>query len=403
VRLPDYAERQLGNALCIACLTAANGSAQTLLTPLLSAQGKAPATIGTLVAVAAVVALIMRIPGGLLYSPRRARPLMCAALAAAAVATFIHPLSDNVWLFAGIRVLYGVGYSVGTTVNMALFVDSIAHEGDRRRASGLYASAMASGYTVGGVAGGFTGQLLGFRLAYAVIAGLWLLAMLPVLLRAVPAGPSVAAPPRPAGFRRAQALGSLVRDPLIVSMVLAGLFINLQQALFVTFTPLVLLAIGLGISQLGIMRSVFSLTNAITRPVAGAVLGRVDHHRAQDWGIAMNACVLSLFYLPLGFVPYLGVAVVAGFGRAVAVVANTVALTQDVDPRRVSRGVASGILNAALDLGNIIGPILGGVIATAVGIHYLWLIAPPLYLVSYMVLQALLRRRKPAATPLPST
>ncbi|MFI5267072.1 MAG: MFS transporter [Chloroflexota bacterium] len=395
MRLPEYAERQLGNALCIACLTAADGSGQTLLTPLLSEQGKAPAAIGTLVAVAAVVSLVMRIPGGLLYSPRRARPLMCAALATAALATFVHPLTATPWLFAGIRVLYGIGYSVATTVNMALFVDSISREGDRRRSAGLYASAMASGYTIGGVAGGFTGQILGFKLAYAVIAGLWLLAMLPVLLR--PALVTAAAAParaKASPFARAQAFGSLALEPLIVSMVLAGFFINLQQALFVTFTPLVLLAIGLGISQLGIMRSVFSLTNAVTRPIAGYVLGRMDHHRAQDWGIVANACVLSLFFLPLGFGPYLAVAVVAGFGRAVAVVANTVALTQDIDPTRVSRGVASGILNAALDLGNIVGPIVGGLIASAAGIHYLWLIAPPLYLCSYLLLQTLLRRRK---------
>src|SRR5487761_705197 len=115
MRLPDYAQRQLGNALCIAAITAADGSGQTLLTPLLHEQGKDPTTIGALVAVAAVVALLMRIPGGLLYTPGRVRPLMVGAVAVAAVATFIHPLVSAALGFAGVRLLYGIGYSVSTT------------------------------------------------------------------------------------------------------------------------------------------------------------------------------------------------------------------------------------------------------------------------------------------------
>ncbi|HVA23035.1 MAG TPA: MFS transporter [Chloroflexota bacterium] len=395
MRLPDYAQRQLGNALCIAAITAADGSSQTLLTPLLHEQGKNPTTIGALVAVAAVVALLMRIPGGLLYRPARVRPLMLGALGFSALATFAHPLVSSTLGFAGVRLLYGIGYSVSTTVNMAVFVESIARDGDRQRSSGIYASAMASGYTIGGLTGGFLGQTLGFQRAYAVIAALWLLAMLPVLARTVQPADE-ASPPKRAGSRlaRAQSFSAVLLDPLVLSMVLAGFFINMQQTLFVTFTPLVLLALGLGVSQIGIMRSIFSLTNTITRPVAGHLLHRVDHHRAQTWGIMLNAAMLTLFFLPLGFGPYLLLAIVAGFGRAVAVVANTVALTQDVDPARVSRGVASGILNAALDLGNIVGPVAGGIITSAAGLDRLWLIAPPLYVCLYLGSSTLLQRRR---------
>jgi predicted MFS family arabinose efflux permease len=108
----------------------------------------------------------------------------------------------------------------------------------------------------------------------------------------------------------------------------------------------------------------------------------------------LNAASLFLFFLPLGFGPYLVLSVAAGFGRAVAVVANTVALTQDVDPARVSRGVASGILNSALDLGNIVGPVAGGVITSAFGLDRLWVIAPPLYVGTYLISSTLLRRKR---------
>ena len=50
------------------------------------------------------------------------------------------------------------------------------------------------------------------------------------------------------------------------------------------------------------------------------------------------------------------------------IVANAVGLVQDVPEARVRRGLASGVYNAAGDLGNILGPSIGGLIAHASGI-----------------------------------
>jgi predicted MFS family arabinose efflux permease len=55
-------------------------------------------------------------------------------------------------------------------------------------------------------------------------------------------------------------------------------------------------------------------------------------------------------------------------------VANAVGLVQDVDENKVQRGVASGIYNAAGDLGNILGPFIGGLIAQAMGIGSVFVI-----------------------------
>jgi predicted MFS family arabinose efflux permease len=63
----------------------------------------------------------------------------------------------------------------------------------------------------------------------------------------------------------------------------------------------------------------------------------------------------------------------------------------------MSRGVASGILNAALDLGSIAGPIAGGLFALATGIHSLWLVAPPVFVACYSAVALVVRRSRPAA------
>ena len=51
-----------------------------------------------------------------------------------------------------------------------------------------------------------------------------------------------------------------------------------------------------------------------------------------------------------------------------ALVANAVGLVQDVPESKVRRGLASGVYNAAGDMGNILGPSIGGFIAHATGI-----------------------------------
>jgi predicted MFS family arabinose efflux permease len=62
--------------------------------------------------------------------------------------------------------------------------------------------------------------------------------------------------------------------------------------------------------------------------------------------------------------------------RAVAIVGNAVGLIEDVDETKVQRGVASAIYNAAGDLGNIIGPSAGGMIAAITGLGGLFLFTP---------------------------
>ena len=54
--------------------------------------------------------------------------------------------------------------------------------------------------------------------------------------------------------------------------------------------------------------------------------------------------------------------------------ANAVGLVQDVDENKVQRGLASGIYNAAGDLGNILGPSIGGLIAQATSISGVFVI-----------------------------
>ena len=77
-----------------------------------------------------------------------------------------------------------------------------------------------------------------------------------------------------------------------------------------------------------------------------------------------------------GFGTLLAVYVLSGFMRAVVIVANAAGLVQEVPESKVRRGVASGIFNAAGDMGNILGPALGGFIAQATSLGGVFVIGP---------------------------
>ena len=121
-------------------------------------------------------------------------------------------------------------------------------------------------------------------------------------------------------------------------------------------------------SQIGVIRGVYAGCNAVTRPISGHVVSKVGHKRLSYWGIPLQAFILALIPLFAGFYPVLIVYVLSGVMRAVVIVANAVGLVQDVPENKVQRGLASGIYNAFGDLGNIIGPFMGGLIAQAAGI-----------------------------------
>jgi DHA1 family tetracycline resistance protein-like MFS transporter len=140
------------------------------------------------------------------------------------------------------------------------------------------------------------------------------------------------------------------------------------------FISLYGLAVGMSLTQIGIIRAAYAGCNAVTRPISGHVVNKFGHRGLSYFGFPLQSLILMLVPLFTGFETILLVYVSSGFLRAIVVVANAVGLVQDVPVNRVRRGLASGVYNAAGDLGNILGPAIGGFIAHATGIGSVFVI-----------------------------
>ena len=403
MRIPGHIRRHWADTLLSLAISTAHGGLNTLLPPLFREEGKGPVVIGALVAVSAVIALMMRLPGGMLYSRNRLRWLLLGSLALAAVAPACYPLTTDDRLLTLIGAVDGIGFSAATTVNMAAMMEAIHPDENRAAAVSFFVSGMSFGFAISSYLWSVVAENVSYPAAFTgMIVVYGLAALLVLLVRRAPLADQPAAVARPAakGWRRAQSFGAVLLDPVVLFTVLGAFFLNVYLSQFQTFLPLTLLPLGVTLAQVGALRSIWSLTNALGRPFGGAVLAVVDSRRTQTGALMVQAAMLALFALALPLGIYVVVTIVAASGRAICYVANAVALSE-VDPKRVGRGVASGIMNAAGDLGNILGPVSGGLIASVAGYEHFWLISPPLYLAIYLVALAGTRlggvQRRPAA------
>jgi MFS family permease len=161
------------------------------------------------------------------------------------------------------------------------------------------------------------------------------------------------------------------------------------------FISLYALAVGMNLTQIGIIRAAYAGCNAVTRPISGHVVDKVGHRGLSYLGLPLQSLILMLVPLFSGFGAILLVYVASGLLRAIVVVGNAVGLVQDVPENRVRRGLTSGVYNAAGDLGNILGPSVGGFIAQATGIASVFVVgslgSTALFLIGVLLLRRLKR------------
>ncbi len=366
----------LTRCLPVVMITAQHNASALILPPLLDHLRYPVSAIGALVSVAPILALASRLPSGLVYRGHRARMLMVLSLLAMALSNFLYVFATRPLHVALVQALNGFAFGAATTIYFAFFVEALPRGENRHHAMGYYAGSLALGHSAGSLAVGYIADRLGYAAAFEFGGMVALLALALILFLAHPP-PTRAEGSAGAGATRTvlESLRNLV-DPAVAVVVVVALFLNLLHQIGAVFLPLYGLAVGLTLTEVGAIRGLYSLCNAVTRPLAGPVVTRFGHRSLSLIGLPLQAGVMMLVPLFHGFAGLLVVFVLAGFLRAVVLVANTIGMVEDMDESRFSRGVASGIFNAAGDLGLILGPGFGGLVASFTGVALLFFVGP---------------------------
>lgn len=398
--------------LSVFLFVAGEAAMHVLISPYLVREfGLGPAAIGVVVGVFGGASLLARLPVGAAYSARRSRRLLLLGGGLSSGAFLLLPLVSGVVPFALLMAVDGFGWSVATTTQLAALV--AARPGGMRVAAamGWYSGFTGLGHTVGSLAGGMAADRLGFDASFVLLAGVVALGTA-IMVRAAPgAAQGPAPPPRSAGSRSVRRRLAGVRRaiagmPLAVWVgVLVLVYINFINGIQTTFHPVLVLAAGLTLTQVGILASCRSGASSVVRMGSGALFARIGTAHLTLPLMIVGAA--SLFLLPTvqaSFFWQVPLFLATGLSRGLLRVSGSSGAFEAVDDLERQHGLTAALVHSGLDVGKITGPLVGGVVAQLVGLAAMFRILPVFLLVLYLALHFAARRSTtrvvaPAAGP----
>ena len=349
--------------------------------PYLAGYGYTLSLIGFLTALIAVLQLISRLPVGAAYHTDRVKRQFALALVTFAISTggFAFAAGEPL-LIGGLTILHGFAFGSLGTLGLALAIDV---SGGRRAGVSMawYTAANSTGYALGALIGGSLADTIGIPATLGLIGILPLVAAITVM-----ALPPIEAAPFPSdrgsGLRGLLAAGLRLDSRVWLAFVIV-LYLNVVMDSVDTFFPVFAPTIGISLAAVGVLRAIKSGSAIFIRSTGVVLLRAVDYRRVTL--IAVVAAAAAAMALPLSssLAVLVPIFVVSGLARGVlrATSAATVAELRN-EGRDV--GLASGIYNSGLDIGTIVGPALGGLIASAFGIGPMFQIIAALSLVAWL-------------------
>jgi MFS family permease len=365
----------------------------SLTPPLLANLGYAPALIGAAISTLTIASLLSRLPAGSWYRRDRAKGVQAAAILGLAAMLVLHPFVTLPLIFLLVRLVSGLCFGVATTFNLARLIDEQPPGPERVRALGIYTTIFPVGYAIGSSLIGFVVDGWGYYVAFASGGALTALALVGLFDRTPAAVEAGAA--QPADVR--VVLGA----PILLALALEVLLINAHYAFWNAWLALYGLAVGLTLAQVGVLRTVSGLANALGRPVGGPWLARWGAERLSLASMAAQCALVALLPVLPVFVVLIPLLIGLGTLRAVANVANMLSMVEYSEGLGLARGQTSAAFQIVTDLGVLAGPLAGGLMAQAVGPVWVFVPMSAVVLLLYGAAVAFGRGAERAAKPSP--
>jgi MFS family permease len=366
-------------------LFVAGSSALTVVLPVyLTHEAKlGPGTVGIIVGAFAVASLAARLPAGVTYSAARGRHFLLAGGICSALAYVGIPFTTNAVLLCILSALNGIGWSVATTAQLALLVARRPAGVSTSAAMGWFSGATALGNVAAGILGGGIADLVGLKQSFYVLAVTPLVGALLMARHAAAPSGEITVP-----TQRMRVLHSMTGLPLVVWVgVLVMFFINSLNAVTNTFQPVIALAAGLSLTQIGALSSIRSWASSSSRFGSGPVFSRFDPASLTlPLVVAGSLATSAIPNVISSFVLQVPLFLVAGLSRGLLRVTGSADAFEGVGDDERRHGVTAALLYAGLDLGKIAGPVIGGIVAGLVGIPDMFRIVPTGLLVVYLAL-----------------
>jgi predicted MFS family arabinose efflux permease len=384
--------------LSVFLFVAGEGAMHVMVAPYLARELELqPAAIGAVIGVFAGASLLARLPTGAAYSARRRRRMLVLGGGLSTGAFLAVPLVSGAGAFAVLMALDGFGWSVATTTQLAALMAARPAEMRIAAAMGWYSGFTGLGHTVGAAVGGAVTDHLGFNAAFIMLACVVALGTA-VMAIAAPGGgraPARASVARPSvGHRLAQVRAAIAGMPLPVWIgVLVMVYINFVNGVQTTFHPVLVLAAGLTLTEIGILSSCRSGASSVIRLGSGAFFARIGS--AELTLPLMVVSAASLAVLPTvqaSFVLQVPLFLATGLSRGLLRVSGSAEAFEAAGDHERQHGLTAALVHSGLDVGKITGPLVGGAVAQVLGLPTMFRVLPLALLGVYLALHFAARR-----------
>ena len=300
------------------------------------------------------------------------------------------------WLLLS-RGVGGLGSALFITALLSLIVRLVPQR-LRARAVGSLQGSFLFGLVAGPAVGGVLAEALGLRgpfVVYAVACGAAGLVALVRLPRPPPRDDETGR--RPGLLETLRSARRLCADrallaALVMQFSTRWAAIGVRSSLVPLFGAQV---IGASVGTVSLSLSLAAGAQLVGLWPAGWVSDRFGRKRLAAPAFAFYAVVVGLLGLVAGVPAFLGVMALYGLATGLTSVTPP-AIVADVVPES-DTGVGIGVLNTAGDLGTVLGPVVAGLLADAVG--YEWgFLATAVVLVVAALAAALVRETSPGTT-----
>jgi MFS family permease len=336
--------------------------------PLFSqALGADDAVIGLIAAVSPLAGILFSFPVGVLSDHLgRRRLLITSGVVFLSAPLFYLFITDPFWLIP-VRFFHGTATSILVPVISAVIAERFP---DTKGAMlGQFSSATLLGRTIAPVIGGiiisyfvFWPGLIAYRIVYLVAA----FAAVPVLIMTLMYREDRSAPhdfvPL---WRFRESFVTFFSHAGLRATALVDMATYFAFGAFETFLPLVLASEGITAFQTGIIFAVQVLIIAGTKPFFGKLADRYDKRVQIAAGLIIIGCSVAAIPFVSSFTPFLLVSATLGLGMSLSTVATSAYVADIAHKEQI--GASMGALSATMDIGHSAGPLVTGIIITAVG------------------------------------
>lgn len=336
-------------------------SASSMVNPIfskyLSGAGASTVEIGAMVSILSWVALAFRPFSGAASDKFNKKRLMVISTLAVSLCVFAYSLTKNLTVLKGIRFLHGIAFAVSGTTQMTFSTSFIPIN---RMGEGLGWMGLSQIFSMafGPNVGIWVNDNLGAEYCFVTSAAMSMLAAI-ILLRV----PYTHSPKQELSWEKFKIkFSDFFATELIVYVILISVF-SFGNGLLNTYIKL--MGDDRGIANVGLFFTANSIAMVAIRPLAG----KLNDKKGLSFILLPAYFIASAGMAILGFTGSVWLVMLAGVLKAIGQGAGAPAIQAETVRKlgRDRRGVAISTCYIGQDLGNGIGPILGGAVAEKFG------------------------------------